>query len=120
MTIRSYGPGKFSDVIDSYVYLVTLDGGADEEQSYPEGGRWYGLVRFDPETVKAVEREARENGDKLTPEELDQFKRAAGVILFERSDGIVEASWYSKKDKLEKAWKEIEKEFESMGEEDYG
>ena len=45
--IRAYGPGKFYTVLDSYAFGVTLDGGADEEESYPEGGGWYGLLWVD-------------------------------------------------------------------------
>ena len=30
-TIRPYGPGKFSTILDSYVYQVSLEGGCDDE-----------------------------------------------------------------------------------------
>jgi hypothetical protein len=43
--IRPYGPGKFSTVLDSYVYQVTLDGACDEETGNTNGGSWYGLMR---------------------------------------------------------------------------
>ena len=43
--IRSYGPGKFSTILDSYVYSVSLDGGCDEEEgSVDECGAWYGIM----------------------------------------------------------------------------
>lgn len=45
-TIRSYGPGKFDTILDSYVYAVSLDGGTDDEAGdVSECGAWYGLMR---------------------------------------------------------------------------
>jgi hypothetical protein len=32
----------FNDIIDGYAYELTLDGGADEEVSFGDGGEWYG------------------------------------------------------------------------------
>lgn len=111
---RSYGPGKFSTILDSYVYELTLDGGADEEESYPEGGGWYGLVRVDSATRRRVVEIAREHGDDLTPEEEEELGRAQAVILFERSDGLVESEWFTSARKAEKAWREIVAEFDAM------
>jgi len=117
MAIRSYGPGKFSTIIDSYAYEVSLDG-ADEELGYPEGGGWYGLIYLDRETHKRIHEIAEEHDDELTREETELLDDSAAVIFFERSDGIVEAEWFDTQHEAEKAWDEIEEEFEEEGEDD--
>lgn len=106
--IRSYGPGKFVKLIDSYAYELTLDGGPDEEASYPqEGSGWYGLLWLDPETRDAVAKVAVDHDDEITPEEEDLLDDSKAVIFFERSDGIVEADWFDDKKEAEEAWAEI-------------
>jgi hypothetical protein len=115
--IRSYGPGKFYTVIDSYAYSVTLDGGADEDESEPDGGGWYSLLWIDNDTRKVVRQNARERGDTLTGEEEDLLKDSEAVIFFERSDGIVEADWFDNRKEAEDAWAEILAEFEGEEEE---
>jgi hypothetical protein len=105
--IRSYGPGKFVKLIDSYAYELTLDGGPDEEASYGEGNGWYGLLWLDPETRDAVAKVAVDHDDEITPEEEDLLDDSKAVIFFERSDGIVEADWFDDKKEAEEAWAEI-------------
>jgi hypothetical protein len=116
--IRSYGLGKFIKIIDQYIYEVTLDGGADEEAGYSEGSGWFGLVRLDDPTRKRARRIAVENDDELTPEEGDLLDESVAVILFERSDGIVEADWYSDEAEANEVWAEIEEDVEHDGEEE--
>jgi len=106
--IRSYGPGKFYTILDSHIYVVTLEGFTDEEASYGEGQGWYGLVWIDADTIKFVRDVAAEENDKLTREEEEQLEDSAAVIFFERSDGIVEASWYDNQEDAQKDWDEIE------------
>jgi hypothetical protein len=101
------GPGKFNTNIDAYAYELTLDGGADEEASYPqEGSGWYGLVWIDAGTREAIEKIAGELV-AIDEDEADLLKESVAVILFERSDGGVEADWFGDKKKAEKAWAEI-------------
>jgi hypothetical protein len=103
--IRSYGPGKFYTIIDSYVFEMTLDGGADDEASYPqEGTGWFGAIWFDRQTRDRVLEIAAEHNDQLTPKEEELLFDTQAVILFERSDGIVEADWFSNKREAEEAW----------------
>jgi hypothetical protein len=71
-------------------------------------------MHIGPSTIKSIQREASDHKDKLTSEELSELKRAKGVIFFERSDGIVEADWYSKSKRLEEAWGHVEQEFEDV------
>jgi hypothetical protein len=117
MTIRSYGPGKFIKLIDSYAYEVTLDG-ADEELSLGEGEGWYGLLQLDPKTRERVHQQAHYEEEDLTEEESDLLDDSAAVIFFERSDGIVEADWFDDMGKAKMAWDEIEAEFEEDEEDD--
>ena len=99
--IRSYGPGKFHTLIDSYAYEVALDG-LDGEASYGEGNGWYGLVRLDEPTRKRIGEVATENKDTLTEEEDELLDDSVAVIFFERSDGIIEADWFEDEKKAEK------------------
>ena len=96
--IRSYGPGKFYTVLDSYAYEVA---------SYGEGNGWYGLLWVDKNLSESIREIAKENDDELTEEEEDLLKSSKAVIFFERSDGIVEADWFDTKDEAEKAWANV-------------
>lgn len=107
--IRSYGPGKFATVLDSHAFTVTLDGGADEEATYPqEGSGWYGLLWLDhPGTRRRVREIAADENDRLTAEEDQLLDESVAVIFFERSDGIVETDWYDDKEEAEEEWANI-------------
>ena len=115
--IRSYGPGKFHTLIDSYAFEVAGDG-VDEEASYGEGDGWYGLVLLDGPTRKRVAEVAAENKDELTEDEQELLDDSVAVIFFERSDGIVEADWFEDKTKAEEAWTDIEADTEEEKEEE--
>jgi hypothetical protein len=116
--IRSYGPGKFYTVLDSYAYEVSMDGGADEEAGYGEGGGWYGLVWLDDSTRERINEIAVENDDQLTKEEEDLLDTNVAVIFFERSDGLVEADWFDTKKEAEKAWANVLADTEEENEEE--
>jgi hypothetical protein len=103
--IRSYGPGKFSTILDS----IAFEEGVDEEESYEEGGGWYGLLRLDDAARDNICENAKE---PLTEEEEAQLDESVAVIFFERSDGIVEAEWFEDDDEAEDRWAEIQEEFE--------
>lgn len=115
--IRSYGPGKFSTILDSYAYGVTLDGGADEEEGYPEGGGWYGLLWIDGSARDVISTDADNAGETLTPEEEDLLDESVAVIFFERSDGIIETDWFDDKKEAEEHWADIQSEFEEEDDE---
>jgi len=116
--IRSYGPGKFSTILDSHAYSVTLDGGVDDEESYEEGGGWYGLLWLDDTVRDTVCTDADNAGEALTQEEEDLLDESVAVIFFERSDGIVEVEWFSDKPEAEAAWEDIQAEFDDEEEEE--
>jgi hypothetical protein len=106
--IRSYGPGKFYTILDGYAYEI----GFDEEESYPEGGGSYGLLRLDDSAREAISKAAADNEDQLTKEEEDQLDDSKAIIFFERSDGIVEAEWFSDLEEAEAEWEAIQEEME--------
>lgn len=120
MGIRPYGHGKFHTLIDSYAYAVTLDGGADEEESYEEGGGWYGLLWIDDDSADTIRKNALDAevlGEGLNRDEERLLDESVAVIFFERSDGIVDADWFGNKQDAEAAWEEIQELFENEGDE---
>ena len=110
MPIRRYGPGKFSTLLDSFLYDIVLNGGEDASASYPDGGGSYALILGGPDLLPAVSDYAHERSDKLTSQEANALRDTAGIILYERSDGIVQSEWYDSKSDLEISWNEIEAE----------
>ena len=108
--IRPYGPGKFTTLLDQYVYSVSLDGGADEEESYGNGEGWYGLMR----NGRTIFRDHDPMLETLTPEEQELLTGSAGVILSEDSQGFVYVSYYDDAETLEAKWAEIAREFQTV------
>ena len=110
--IRSYGPGKFYTILDSYAFEIISDG-VDEEAGYGEGGGWYGLVWLDKNVRDRINDIAddidniRGEEDELTEEEFTLLNDSVAVIFFERSDGIVEADWFPTKKEAEEAWANV-------------
>jgi hypothetical protein len=99
--IRSYGPGKFSTILDSYVYSVSLDGGADEDATV--GGSWYGLMR----NGRTIFRDHDPMLESLNEAEQDKLTACAGVIVREDSDGFVAVHYYDTNDALELDWNNV-------------
>ena len=109
--------GKFNTILDQYVYSVSLDGGADEEESYGNGEGWYGLMR----NGRTIFRDHDPMLETLTPEEQELLTGSAGVILSEDSQGFVYVSYYNDAETLEAKWAEIVAQFAVFhGEEDSG
>ena len=108
-TIRPYGLGKFSTILDSYVYQVSLDGGCDDENgSVSENGRWYGLMR----RGRSIFRNHDPLLETLNEAEQKQLTESAGVILSEDSSGFVSVAYYQSEDALNEAWDRVTDEFE--------
>ena len=106
--IRPYGPGKFTNIVDQYVYGVTLQGGCDDEiGSDDTGGGWFGLMRggrsifqdHDPELVS------------LNDAERELIESSAGVIVAETSDGFVYVDYIETDEELDRKWAELRAEF---------
>jgi hypothetical protein len=111
--IRPYGPGKFSTVLDSYVYSVSLDGGCDDQESNSDAGIWYGIMR----NGRTIFRDHDPLLETLTPEEQEKLTSSAGVILREDSNGFVYVDYYATKEDLETAWSAVVKDFAEYEEE---
>lgn len=101
--IRPYGPGKFSTILDSYVYSVSLDGGCDEEESLGDGNGWYGIMR----NGRTIFRDHDPMLEPLNEAEQKQLTSSAGVIVYEDSQGFVYVTYYDKDEALELAWSQI-------------
>jgi hypothetical protein len=108
--IRPYGPGKFSTILDSYVYSVSLDGGCDEETGDSSCGSWYGLMRHG----RTIFRDHDPFLETLNEDERNKLTACAGVILREDSDGFVAISYYDTETELDAAWGEVHHEDEEQ------
>ena len=111
--IRSYGPGKFDTIVDSYVYSVSLDGGCDEELGDSDIG-WYGLMR----NGQTIFRDHDPLLETLNEAEQELLTSSAGVILSEDSQGFVGVDYFDTEAKLDKAWAAIEAAFYEDEDED--
>ena len=104
--IRPYGPGKFSTMLDSYVYQVSLDVGCDDEIGSVDEGGWYGMMQGG-RAIFAADLE-------LTAAERDMLDESAGVIVSEDSNGFVSVEYYATATELHDAWHAIEEEHENQ------
>jgi hypothetical protein len=113
--IRPYGPGKFSTILDSYVYSVSLDGGCDEEEgNVSECGEWYGIMR----NGRMIFRDHDPMLETLNTAEQEKLTSSAGVILREDSNGFVYVTYYDTDEALELAWSQIADSFTDGPEQD--
>jgi hypothetical protein len=108
-----YGPGKFDNILDNALYLLSLDGPDAECGNSGEGDGWYGLMLN-------VTRE-----DLAPSPEVRRYMRAEEInfplhaIIFEDSRGFVSVNYYESAKEAEEEWEEIERECAEMyGEED--
>lgn len=109
--IRPYGPGKFNNYADKYVYDVTLQSGPDEEVETGYG--WYGLMR-DGGTIFLDHDPML---DKVTTAERALITDTQGVIVHESTDGFVRVEYYDSPQELNDAWAQIEQEAADWAEE---
>jgi hypothetical protein len=105
--VRPYGPGKFSTVLDSYVYSVSLDGGCDEEEGDSDAGIWYGLMR----NGRTIFKDHDPFLETLNSAEQEQLMSCAGVILYQDSNGFVGVTYYDTNKELNTAWADVVSEF---------
>ena len=107
-TIRSYGPGKFNTIVDSYVYAVSLDDGCDDEVGESDSFGWYGLMRHG----STIFRDHDPMCEPLNDAERDLLTESAGVILSEDSQGFVAVEYFDTTEELDAAWSQIVAEYE--------
>lgn len=113
--IRRYGPGKFDTILDSYVYGLSLDGGAEDAGDVSEIGIVYSRIELGPDAVKDIEEKlAQDKEEPLTPEERELLEQSFGAILTENDQGFVSVDYFETKKEYDKDWKEVEAEVEEM------
>lgn len=100
---RSYGPGKFDSMVDSFLW-----GEGDEEVGDVEGPGYFILLTGDLVTV--AEAGAAEQGEELNEDERAELAESKGVIMSEDSQGFVSATYYDTAAEARKEWKGIEEE----------
>lgn len=98
---EKYGPGKFDDSIDEWVYEASPD---DELGSVQDFG-WYGLLLFD-EPVLVIDEEATYGNWTF-----------AGAIITEDSQGFVYVDYYDTKKEAKEKWSDIEDAYTEFVEE---
>ena len=115
--IRSYGPGKFDTILDSYVYALNLDGWEEESLGESEGFGYYGRLLLGQEAVDYVLKELKGAfKPTLTAEEKKVLSDSAGAIVSENDQGFVGVTYYKNKKVLDKAWARLEKDYEEFEE----
>jgi len=105
--IRKYGPGKFQNYIDQYVYALSCEGFVDEEVgSIQENGEWYGMIRgsIREDVIKRALKDHTPHD--LTKEELDLID-TVGIIVSEDSDGFFWVTYYDDSKVMEHNWESI-------------
>ena len=112
--IRSYGPGKFSTILDSYVYQVSLDGGCDDEIGSVDEGGWFGLMR----NGHTIFKDHDPLLETLNEAEQEKLTSSAGVILSEDSNGFVFVTYFDSEEQLDKEWSAIVDELASEDEDE--
>lgn len=111
--IRSYGPGKFDTILDSYVYDVSLEG-ADDECGESDSFGWFGLMR----NGRTIFKDHDPFLETLNEEEQETLENCAGVIVSEDSNGFVSVDYYDTDEELNKAWADIIEECAKYEEQD--
>ncbi len=111
MSWRSYGPGKYATIVDSYISRAHT---SQETGSVAEYG-WYGMVEGDLADIATSH--ANEDHDELTVEELQDLSLYCGALLAEDSQGFVEVCYFSDVTEMYAAWDELEKALSEYEEE---
>lgn len=99
--LRRYGPGKFTLMIDAYVYDLSLDGPSDECGQADTTG-WYGLMEGALYDLNAPVHTA-----DLTEDERTFLASVTGAIVSENSQGFVYVEYYETAEALRTAWEAI-------------
>jgi hypothetical protein len=118
MTMRRNGPGKFSYVIDEYIYEACLNQGTPDEEISHEGLGWFALLELDASARRFIREIAAEAGDELEPEEQELLDGEAALILHERDDGFVGVDWFTDLKEAQDRWAEIEEDLSDEEDED--
>lgn len=116
--LRSYGPGKYDSIVDSYVHALDGEGWGSEELGDVSDFGWYGLMGpadagflLEPDAVPRI---AREEKDQLTLEEMKKLRSVVGVIINETDTGFVHIEYFGSEKALKKTWEGIAAEAEEF------
>lgn len=113
--IRRSESSKFGSVIDELFWQLSLDGGPDEELGESESFGWYGKMAIDRSIIADLDRAAKDAGvEPLNEAERKYVLSHAGVIIFENSQGFVNADFFRSKPEFEGAWQDLEAEYEKF------
>lgn len=107
LNLTPYGLGKFSTIVDSMAYAVSLAGCDDETGDVEEGG-WYGLLRgaikVDPPFADLTVQQDQE----LSADDRTYLAaQKGGAILAEDSQGFVSVEWFATAAALDRRWGEL-------------
>jgi hypothetical protein len=104
--VPARSPGKFEGGlrVDELVYLLTLDGGPDEQTGDAQSTGWFGLLKGG-----GLEEAVDPRGEPFRPnaDEVAYLTEQAGAIVFENSQGFVDVFAFEDAAELEKTWREI-------------
>lgn len=118
--IRRYGPGKFDNIIDGYVYELSMDGSWGEQAGDSGTSGFYASVRLGRNGLKAILENMKDQGDKPTLAEAKLVRSSYGAVCREGDQGFVSCEYYDTKAELEKDWKKVEAHVAEFSEgEDY-
>ena len=102
---RSYGPGKFDSMVDSFLWDMSLEGWVDEEAGDVQTTGYYAL--FVGDVLDMATTGASGQGEILTDVERDELRGTKAIILSEDDQGV---EYFDSAKAARKKWKEIESE----------
>lgn len=102
--VSQYGdnPGKFDNILDNALYLLSLDGTDESAGDSSEGQGWYGLM------LKVTYDDLRPSPEVRRYMKANDFDFPLHVIIHERTDGIVEVDYFDSDKEAEDEWEDIE------------
>jgi hypothetical protein len=99
--------GDDQTILDHYVYLASMEIGAEDECGNSEAGVWHGIIRGGTYIANAALRIAKECGDDLNEEEIEIVLDSAGVILSEDENDELSIEYFDSDDELNEKWDEL-------------
>lgn len=113
--IRPGGPGRFSTMVNQYVYELSQEGLTDEMMC--SDGSWLGLLAAMADTPLYDEGFKAET--QLNEAEKRFLKPKAGVIIEEHPDGRFTMDYFERTEDLQVAWENLKPRADVASEEDF-
>lgn len=92
---------KFRTALDEAMYVLSLDGQDDGVGDSSEGNGWYGLM------LNVVAQELQPTSQARRDMQKQGIVFPLHAIVFERSDGIVEVTYFDSAKEAEEEWEEV-------------